>query len=299
MPRQSMPAADVEITPAVVRDLLRDQHPDLADLPLKEITGGWDNALFRVGDSLAARLPRRTVAVPLMQNEQRWLRELAPRLPLPVPVATRTGAPGRGYPWAWAITSWIEGEPAFVRTPLRNAAAAKAMGEFVRALHQPAAPDAPISPYRGVPLAARTPRFHEHLDAIDGLVDRPRVLACWERAVSTAPWPGARVWVHGDLHPGNVIVSGEQVVGVIDFGDLTAGDPATDLAAAWMLFSSDVRPVFREAAAGADAPVSDETWMRARGWALALNIGWLAMSADDEETTKQSLAAVSAVLDEL
>lgn len=293
-----MPAAEVDITPALVRALLRDQHPDLAELPLAEVTGGWDNALFRLGSALAVRLPRRAVAAPLIENEQRWLQQLAPRLPLVVPVARRSGRPGHGYPWNWTVTPWIEGEPAFSRTPLGAPHAARALGTFVRALHVPAAADAPVSEIRGVPLAARTPKVRQHLEVLADLVDEERVWGCWARALDATPWQGPRVWVHGDLHPGNVIISGDAIAGVIDFGDLTAGDPATDLAAAWMLFSPELRPIFRESAAGIERPVSDDTWMRARGWALTLNLAWLASSADDEETTRQALATIEAVLAE-
>jgi aminoglycoside phosphotransferase (APT) family kinase protein len=87
------------------------------------------------------------------------------------------------------------------------------------------------------------------------------------------------MWIHGDLHPGNVLVDRGRVSAVIDFGDLTGGDPAMDLSAAWMFFPASVRPVFRAAAGGCD----DDTWARARAWAIAFGIACLASSADNEE----------------
>ena len=39
------------------RTLLREQHPDLADLPLTWAGTGWDNALWRLGDHLARPVP--------------------------------------------------------------------------------------------------------------------------------------------------------------------------------------------------------------------------------------------------
>jgi len=98
--RFTRPAAEVSIDIPLVRALLLDQHPDLADLPLTQVDEGWDNAVFRLGDELAIRLPRRSATAALMENEQRWLPQLAPRLPLPVPAPVRLGRPGSsaGFP---------------------------------------------------------------------------------------------------------------------------------------------------------------------------------------------------------
>ena len=52
-----MTDAENEITADLIRDLLRDQHPDLAGLPLTFGARGWGNQLWRLGDDLAVRLP--------------------------------------------------------------------------------------------------------------------------------------------------------------------------------------------------------------------------------------------------
>ena len=83
-----IPAADVEIDAPLVRALLNAQHPDLASLPLIDVGTGWDNKVYRLGDGLAVRLPRRAAAAALIEHEQRWLPELASRLPLPIPTPT-------------------------------------------------------------------------------------------------------------------------------------------------------------------------------------------------------------------
>ncbi len=72
--------------------LLADQHPDLAHMPLRAIEAGWDNAMFRLGDHLAVRLPRRAAAAALIDHEQTWLPRLAAQLLLQAPVPYRTGA---------------------------------------------------------------------------------------------------------------------------------------------------------------------------------------------------------------
>ena len=135
---ESKSSADVVVDAALVRALLHAQHPDLAGLPLADTAEGWDNHLFRLGDALAVRLPRRALAANLIVHEQRWLPLLAARLPLPIPVPVRTGHPGCGFPWSWSVVPWLDGTSAAV-VPLPDPAAnAVDLGQFLRALHQPA-----------------------------------------------------------------------------------------------------------------------------------------------------------------
>src|SRR6202451_1351898 len=107
-----MPAAEVEISADLVRRLLAGQHPDLARLPVEFLANGWDNELYRVGDRLIARLPRRARGAEIITNEQRWLPGLAPRLPLHIPYPERTGVPAHGYPYSWSVVPYLPGVPA-------------------------------------------------------------------------------------------------------------------------------------------------------------------------------------------
>jgi aminoglycoside phosphotransferase (APT) family kinase protein len=107
-----MPAAEVEVSAELVRRLLADQHPDLARLPVEFLANGWDNELYRVGDGLLARLPRRALGAEIIKNEQRWLPGLAPGLPLPIPYPERTGVPACGYPYSWSVVPYLPGVPA-------------------------------------------------------------------------------------------------------------------------------------------------------------------------------------------
>jgi aminoglycoside phosphotransferase (APT) family kinase protein len=93
---------------------------------------------------------------------------------------------------------------------------------------------------------------------------------------ATTPWKDAAMWIHGDLHPGNLLVRDGRLTGVLDFGDLTAGDPATDLAVAWMLLRGSARSTFRDLTCGAGGWLDGDTWTRARAWALALGAAYLA-----------------------
>lgn len=272
------PAAEIAIDADLAARLIRAQHPDL-DGPLSLVGSGWDNTLFRLGDELCVRLPRRRVAADLVVNEQRWLPSIAARVRVPIPVPLRTGEPTGYYPWPWTICRWFDGEPASgVAVPDRGAMAPD-LAAFLTDLHVPAPDDAPRNPVRGVPLARRTDAITERLAS--GLIPRSgALLALWDRLLAVPDWTGPPLWLHGDPHPANLLLHAgggqPRLAAVLDFGDLTGGDPASDIAAAWLVFDESARAVFREHLTGLDPA----TWLRARGWAL--NIGTaIAVSSDD------------------
>ena len=272
-----MPPAEVDVSVELVRQLLAEQHPDLAGLALGVLANGWDNMVCTVGADLLARLPRRALAAELVAHEQRWLPVLAPRLPLPIPAPVRVGRPAGRFPWKWSVVPFLPGQVAALAAPDDLASAAVALGEFLAALHGPAPPEAPVNPFRGGPLADRASRVTEHLGLIATGAEVGAARAIWESAVEAAPWAGPPAWVHGDLHPANILVNAGAISAVIDFGDVTAGDPATDLSVAWMLFPAKERAVFWQAYGRAD----EHTRARARGWALSLALVFLTYSADN------------------
>jgi len=290
------PSADVHVDSSVVRQLLREQHPDLSELTVSDSVEGWDNHMFRLGDELAVRLPRRGASADLIENEQRWLPQLARQLPLPIPAPIRTGRPGCGFPWRWSVVPWLEGDTALGASHLDVAVIAKTIARFLRSLHLPAPAEAPANPWRGVPLAERTELLHRGLSQLEGRVERAAILDLWQRALAAAPWRGPRLWVHGDLHPANLLIRKGRLSAVIDFGDLTAGDPATDLSVAWMLLPPSLRSVFRVSSRPASHPVDDDTWTRARGWAIALGVAYLAGSRDDEPLAALGRGTIQAAL---
>jgi aminoglycoside phosphotransferase (APT) family kinase protein len=277
------PFERVEVPLGLVRSLLEDQHPDLAEQPLVEAGRGWDNLTFRCGDELAVRVPTRGIGDALIANEQRWLPLLAPRLPLPTPVPLRLGRPTADYPWRWSVVPWLPGRPALHEPFTDPVAAADSLGRFVAALRRPAPDDPPPNPYRGQPLAERAEFTAAHLASLgddhpdqQGL-DRELLRRCWDAHVAVPAWSGAPQWLHGDLHPLNLLVVDGQLSAVIDFGDVTAGDPATDLFAAWVLFDGTARDRFL---ARADEDGDGDLRRRGRGWALAMGVAYLANRED-------------------
>ena len=276
-----MPDTENEITADLIADLLREQHPDLAGLPLRFGASGWDNQLWRLGDDLAVRLPRHAQDGELLLKEHALLPAMAPRLPLQIPVPQRLGQPSERFPCPWIVTTWVAGEPADRAPATRGAKAADTLAAFLTALHQPAPDDAPAGgDPRGGPLADAGEGFAQSLkEATDrGLIPGPDALReVWDDALAAPDWTGPALWLHADLHPANVLTSDGNFCGVVDFGDMRAGDPACDLAACWMLLPDGVIGRFHRSYSPA---ADDATLRRARGWALVQALACL-LTGDD------------------
>jgi len=289
------PAAEVAIDLELVRRLLADQHPDLADRPLSPLAEGWDNAMFRLGQHFLVRLPRRQLAADLVAHEHRWLPDIARLVDLRVPAPVRQGRPTAYFPWSWSVTRWVEGRPAAASAVGGRGRWAGKLAQFAAQLHQPAPPEAPHNPHRGVPLAHRDEITRERL-ATCGHPRAAELAALWTRLVPTPAHSGPSRWVHADLHPLNLIVHRGNLAAVIDFGDLTGGDPATDLATAWQTFDWNGRATFvvrYSQLTGRD----EALWQRARAWAVAQAAVSLALSADDPVFTEIAEHTVSQLLD--
>ncbi|MFD3499403.1 aminoglycoside phosphotransferase family protein [Streptomyces sp. NPDC058678] len=252
----------------LVRALLRDQHPDLAGLELRDVDGGWDNQQWRLGEELAVRLPRTERAPALLHTEQTWLPVLAKLLPLPTPTPVRIGKPSSLFEHTWTIARWVEGEPAD-HAPITSNDAAEILAEFLGVLHHEAPADAPANPSRGIPLAGLQVECEGWAEVIADYATADAAREVWEKALAAPPWQGAPLWLHGDLHPANVVVREGMLAGVIDFGEMCAGDPATDLSAAWILLPAGAASRFFDAYEHAD----EATITRARGWAVLRALG--------------------------
>jgi aminoglycoside phosphotransferase (APT) family kinase protein len=259
--------ADIKITADLVRDLLQEQHPDLAGLTIREVAGGWGNQMWRLGDELAVRMQRMDPDPELQFKERRWLPVLAPRLPLPVPTPVRFGEMSERFPKHWTVMTWVPGEPLDHATISRGAHAADTLAGFLQALHVEAPAEAPIATDRGAHPRDCTGGFEDFFQAValdDIAADiAADVRAVWDDAVAAPTWAGPPMWVHGDLHPANVVVSDGTLSGIVDFGSLFAGDPAWDLAAAWVLLPAGTASQFFDTYAQAD----EAAIRRARGLA--------------------------------
>jgi aminoglycoside phosphotransferase (APT) family kinase protein len=290
---------EVAIDRELVRRLLATQVPELAHLPLTQVTAwGTDHAIFRLGEDLSVRLPKIGWAAGQGDREQRWLPLLAPALPVAVPVPRFVGEPAFGFPFRWYVSPWLDGHnPDPARQDLRQLAAD--LAAFVRAMQavDPANAPKPEGQERGGPLVnadAATRLRAEQLRGELG-VDVDGLLAVWDAGRDAAGWDGPPRWVHGDLMDGNLLVRNGRLAAVIDWGGLKAGDPAVDLMAAWSLFDADSRRTYREALGFVD----DAMWLRGRAWAASAALQALPYYKDtNPDIVARSWRAVRHVLDD-
>jgi aminoglycoside phosphotransferase (APT) family kinase protein len=271
-----MHADEVQTDAALVGRLLAAQFPQWAELPIQPVPSwGTDNALYRVGDDMVARLPRIERTVGTLRKERVWLPRLAPLLPLGVPVPLADGSPGEGYPFEWSVYRWLPGEDATVRRVTDPGRLATDLASFVAALQQidPAGGPGPGKHnfLRGEPLVARDAPTRAAIASLHAAIDVDAVTAVWEAALLTPEWDRPPVWIHGDLDARNLLIDAGCLSAVIDWGCLGVGDPACDAMVAWKALSADARDVFRAALS-----IDDSTWARGRGWALSQAVSALA-----------------------
>ena len=265
MAAPKMHAAEIDTDVALVRRLLAGQFPQWADLAIEPVVSyGTDHDIYRLGDHLAARLPRIGWATDQAAKEAKWLPRLAPDLPLAVPVQLALGQPAESYPFEWSIYEWLPGENAN-GTIDDLAQAAVDLAAFVKALRRVDTADADPRPRgaRGGPLADLDEVVRRSIAELGDRIDGRAALRAWEESLNASKWDGEEVWVHGDLLPGNLLVVDGHLSGVIDFGCLNVGDPACDLQPAWNVFAGDSRARYR-----AELQADDASWLRGRGWAL-------------------------------
>ena len=211
MATSRMHVDEVDTNVSLVVRLLTTQFPQWASLSIKPAhSAGTGNALYRLGDDMVVRLPRIPSAVGQVDKEQKWLPRLAPLLPLNIPVPLAKGKPSDGYPWYWSVYRWLKGEDA-TTAPIANPhQAATDLGQFIIALQQIEVTDGPPPGqhnfYRGVPLAMRDQQTRDAIAALKDLIDANEVTAAWDAALETPTWNGQPVWLHGDLHAGNLLV---------------------------------------------------------------------------------------------
>ncbi|HMS25291.1 MAG TPA: aminoglycoside phosphotransferase family protein [Acidimicrobiia bacterium] len=259
---------EIDIDEELVQNLIATQFPQWKELFIKPVAStGTDNALFMLGEELVIRLPRINTALELIDKENVWLPILAPQLPTPIPTPVAQGKPSEEYPWNWSILQWMSGNIVTHDEDLFSVA--QDLAQFINALRaiDPAKGRAlnVNNNARGAPLLTRDTEVRQAVEQLTNEIDTSLAIELWESALRTPEYTAEPSWIHGDLQPGNILVSNGKLSGVIDFGCLGIGDPACDLIPAWTLFSSENRMKFRDA-----LDVDDAMWDRGRGWALSI-----------------------------
>jgi aminoglycoside phosphotransferase (APT) family kinase protein len=253
---------ELDIDAGMVERLVAGQFPELAGLPVRPVgSTGTVNAIYRLGDDLCVRLPRMRRWADGLVTEQLWLPRLAPHLSLRVPEPVCAGRPAAEYPFGWAVYRWLAGQPYADDLVADEREAAADLAQFVlelRGLDPAGAPRAGRRPLRELDADTR-----EAIESAASVIDGAAALAAWAAALDTRAWDGTPTWIHADLLRPNLLVDRGRIGAVIDFGSVGAGDPASDVIAAWSVFGRAGRATYRAA-----LDVDDATWSRARGIAL-------------------------------
>ena len=263
-------------TDTVTRLLHRDR-PDLAHLPIRAVGGGTDNTMFRVGADHLVRLPRTADTADALARELRWLPRLAPHLPCRVPTPEHAGGASAAFPLPWAVYRWIDGQDVSDAAVEDWAGFGRDLAGFVRAMQRMdlmgARRSGELSGYRGGVLRGHDDGVAESFATVRAHgadLDLGRLERLWQQGRDLPVPTGPHVWLHTDLRPGNVLVDRGRMSAVIDFGGVTVGFPDAEHAPMWD-YPTAAREVYR-----AELGLDDDTWARARSWAIMVGISGVA-----------------------
>lgn len=296
-----MHANQLTVTPETVRKLVDEQFSEWRGLPVNGVPAqGTVNALFRIGDKYLARFPLEpgdaVSTRQWLQSEAQAARELLGRTRFPTPMPVALGEPGAGYPLPWSVQTWLPGTVATVEDPGESAAFARDLAEFIRGVRAIGTCGRAFSGKgRGGDLRSHDAWMKTCFERSEQLLDVPRLRRTWA-IMRVLPRSARDVMTHGDLIPGNVLVSSGHLAGVIDVGGMGPADPALDLVGAWHLLEAGPRRVLRD-----DLQCEDLEWERGKAWAFEQSMGaiWYylesnpAMSLMGQRTLQRIMADTS------
>lgn len=272
-----MHANQLTVPLATVRTLVDDQFPQWRRLPIKPVASdGTDNAIFRIGDRLAARFPLEPIdaaaAQRRLESEAAAARDLAGQTRFLTPEPIGLGQPGAGYPLPWSVQTWLPGVTAADADPSYSVTFAHDLAEFIQAVRAIDTRGRIFSGTgRGGVLRAHDAWMQTCFQHSEGLMDVARLRRLWDTMQVLPRGTDGDVMSHGDLMPGNILVSGGRLAGVLDVGGLGPADPALDLVSAWHLLDAGSRRALRD-----DLACDDLEWERGRAWAFqqAMGLVW-------------------------
>jgi aminoglycoside phosphotransferase (APT) family kinase protein len=256
--------------------LIVEQFPNWRHEQIRHIRAeGTVNAIYRIGTKLTARFPLRAADPAAMrtelEREAAAMRELNASCPFPTPLLVAEGAPGLGYPLPWSVQTWLPGQVATPGGLANSKAFAQDLADLVNALRTA---DTGGRHFRGTGRGGDLQDSDDWMDTClresVGLLPVDRLRALWAE-FRILPTAGPDVMTHGDLIPGNLLVAGERLVGVLDGGGFAPADPSLDLIAVWHLLDAEGRAWFRR-----KLPCSDLEWWRGAAWAFqqAMGLVW-------------------------
>ncbi|GGV63866.1 putative phosphotransferase [Streptomyces longisporoflavus] len=297
-----MHANQLTVTPETVRTLVEQQFPEWRSLPVKSVASqGTVNAIFRIGDRLAARFPLESADPEStrrrLESEAQAARELAGRTRFPTPEPVALGEPGAGFPLGWSVQTWLPGVVAAHEDPGQSPAFARDLADLIgdlRAIDTQGRTFAGTG--RGGDLQSHDAWMETCFRHSEQLLDVPQLRRIWATLRELPRGAVEDAMAHCDLIPGNVLVSAGRLAGVLDVGDFGPADPSLDLVSAWHLLEAGPRQVLRDHL-GSD----DLEWERGKAWAFiqAMGLVWYyvrsnpAMSRMGRRTLERIVAETS------
>lgn len=288
-----MAAASKEITSSLVHSLVSEQFPQWSELPVRPVeVQGWDNRTFRLGDRMAVRLPSADGYIAGLVREEQTLAILGSSIPIAIPRVLATGVPSAAFNRPWSVREWIEGRTLTEIDTREREGAFSSLGDALGELQSCDTVGGPwagsASAYRGCHISAVGEEIPDRLSVLDRR-QAERCRALWDAAVATV-WTEPPVWVHGDVAPGNMLFDGSgRLAALIDFGQTCVGDPACDLAFAWLSCSSQERDRLHDR-----LELPEDAWLRGAAWAL-----WKALISSPEEVLAKYGRSRDAVLSDV
>lgn len=262
-------AQPLNITLALVRNLITEQFPEFAHLNIEPVKiQGHDNRTFRLGPDMLVRMPTEESYALKVPKEQTLLPRLKPQLTLSIPVPLKMGTPSKDFPFPFSIYKWLEGESAnsLDLDDYNLESIALQLAKFLKELQSIDSSEGPEPGlhnwYRGAHVSVYDEGARTQIAQLDKLIDSDTALKLWNKACQTQ-WSKPPVWIHGDVATGNILVQNGKLSGVIDFGGVGIGDPACDLVIAWTFLKGKSREIFIK-----EMSLDADTWLRAKAWAL-------------------------------
>jgi aminoglycoside phosphotransferase (APT) family kinase protein len=257
------------ITVELAKKLIAIQFPEYTDLNITEVEQqGHDNRTYRIGEDMLVRMPTAEAYALKVPKEQELLPKLASHLSLNIPAPIKIGSPSDDYPYPFSIYKWLEGRSAnhlHIDDKSLESIALQ-LATFLKELQSIDDVDGPTPGqhnwWRGDHVSVYDDGARKQIAELSDAIDANKAMALWTQACKTK-WSKAPVWIHGDIAVGNIIIQDNKLSGVIDFGGVGIGDPACDLVIAWTYLSGKSREIFIN-----EIDLDDDTWLRARAWAL-------------------------------
>lgn len=266
----------IDIKGSLVRELISSQCA-LKVNSIESLGEGYDNSAFLVNDTFVFRFVHREQLSPVcMANEITLLPYLFEHLSFPIPNITMVGHPTASYPFQFAGYKILPGEllTAHQAPLVTSAEFARILGTWLSELHTLPVLNTHKNLIQGehdwrLDVAYRTQRVSETVKKyrqyfIDAGFEPAMLIERMQFFQDLKVAQTKECYVHGDLYAKHILVKKNGLpAGLIDWGDLHIGHPATDFSVGMMIFKETALRCFFDAYVNYDKALIDIALFRA------------------------------------